>query len=775
MLIKHRIMIGAALLAAVPIVLTSFILNSVTMDASRTALEEKANNNLIAVRDLTRGRIEDYFSTIQKQIRTFAHSTTAVDAMRGFSGAFNRYTYEMDITDVGEMRTELKQYYEKEFAAEYQRRNSGGQSNSSSWVTQLDDDSVALQHRMIFANKNPLGEKHKLVDMGEKSRYAKLHSKFHPIFTGFLEEFGYYDIFLADPESGDIIYSVFKELDYTTSLKDGAFANTGIGIAFAKANAATSPGFSYLTDFDAYPPSYQDPAAFIASPIFEDGKKIGVLIFQMPIDYINNIMTHNQKWQEAGLGESGETYIIGSNGTMRSMSRFLIEDKPGYLKAIAESGVSDAVVRLIEAKNTSIGLQAISSETAKAAINGEKGVQSVNDYRNVHVLSAYSPLEIEGVEWAILSEIDEEEAFRAAAELSTQVNYMSIAIALILTAIAVAIGLFFALAWTRPILKLSNIIKDIEEQSDLTRTIDINSNDEVGMTAKSLNAMLDKFRNSLHQVNSATTELAVTSEQTSRTTGETTEAVQIQLTETTQLATAMHEMSATVQEIASNTGATAEAAKQANEETVKGSSVVSETVMLIDQLATEIENASSVIGNVQKNSTDISGILDVIRGVAEQTNLLALNAAIEAARAGDQGRGFAVVADEVRTLASRTQESTGEIEQMIVSLQGGTSQAVEVMIESSKKAQEAVAHAGVAGSSLNAIADSVERISGMSAQIACAAEEQSAVAEEINKNVIRINDMAEQTVLGAEHTLAASGKMSSLSTDLQTLVRQFKT
>ena len=730
-------MIGAALLAAVPIILTSFALNSVVLDASRSALEEKANNNLIAVRDLTKGRIEDYFGTIQKQVRTFSNSRTAINAMRDFSAAFKRYTYELGDVDIATQRQELKQYYSNDFANEYRRRNPGQQSAGQSWVDQLDEDSVALQYKMIVANSNPLGEKHKLVDMDNKSRYAKLHKRYHPIFTDFLTEFGYYDIFLADPESGDIIYSVFKELDYTTSLKDGAFAKTGIGEAFAQANAATEPGYTHLTDFSAYPPSYQDPAAFIASPIFEEGKKIGVLIFQMPIDYINNIMTHGGEWQAAGLGESGETYIIGSNGTMRSMSRFLIEDKAAYLKAIADSGASANTVSLIDAKNTNIGLQTIQSTTAKSAINGETGVDLVKDYRNVSVLSAYAPLNIKGQKWSILSEIDEEEAFRAATELSSKVNYMSGGIALVLTTIAVAIGLFFALAWTRPILKLSNIIKDIEEQSDLTRTIDIDSNDEVGITAKSLNAMLEKFRNSLHQVNSATTELAVTSEQTSRTTGETNEAVQIQLTETTQLATAMHEMSATVQEIAGNTGATAEAAKLANEETDKGANVVSETIDLINQLATEIENASVVIGQVQQNSSDISGILDVIRGIAEQTNLLALNAAIEAARAGEQGRGFAVVADEVRTLASRTQESTGEIEQMISSLQTGTRQAVDVMQQSSKKAQAAVDHAGVAGSSLGAISESVERISGMSTQIACAAEEQSAVAEEINKNVIR--------------------------------------
>jgi len=322
--------------------------------------------------------------------------------------------------------------------------------------------------------------------------------------------------------------------------------------------------------------------------------------------------------------------------------------------------------------------------------------------------------------------------------------------------------------------QLSHTIGETERDSDLTRTIDIDSSDEIGTAAKAINSMLGKFRNSLQRVSSSTTQLATAAEETATITEQTNTAIQNQLSETTQIATAMNEMSATVQEIANSTEKAANAAREAKEETGKGHEVVQQTMDGIAKLASEIESATQVINQLEQDSADISGILDVIQGIAEQTNLLALNAAIEAARAGEQGRGFAVVADEVRTLASRTQSSTHEIETMIGKLQSGAQKAVGVMSTSTQMAQEGVENAAATSNSLDAITDAVSHISDMSTQIAGASEEQGAVAEEINRNIVRINDMAEQTASGATSTSQASDELSRLAVELQHLVQEFK-
>ncbi|MFZ5593945.1 MAG: methyl-accepting chemotaxis protein [Pseudomonadota bacterium] len=247
-----------------------------------------------------------------------------------------------------------------------------------------------------------------------------------------------------------------------------------------------------------------------------------------------------------------------------------------------------------------------------------------------------------------------------------------------------------------------------------------------------------------------------------------------QRSETDRVATAMNEMSATVQEVARNAGQAANAAHQADEAARSGRQIVMQSIDAIDALAREVEHTAQVIQKLETESGSIGTVVDVIKSIAEQTNLLALNAAIEAARAGEQGRGFAVVADEVRTLASRTQQSTQEIQQMIQRLQHGASEAVQVMIQGRSQAQASVQQAAKAGESLEAITRAVSNITDMNTQIASAAEEQSAVAEEINRNILIISQVGDQSATGAQQTAAASEELARLAIQLRSLVTQFK-
>jgi methyl-accepting chemotaxis protein len=257
-------------------------------------------------------------------------------------------------------------------------------------------------------------------------------------------------------------------------------------------------------------------------------------------------------------------------------------------------------------------------------------------------------------------------------------------------------------------------------------------------------------------------------------TSQTQQGMSQQRSETEQVATAMNEMAATIQEVARNAAEAANAAQQADTESQTGNRVVGATVESIDALAREVEKAADVIQKLQQDTDGIGKVLEVIRGIAEQTNLLALNAAIEAARAGEQGRGFAVVADEVRTLASHTQESTAEIQQMVERLQGRAAEAVKVMIEGRSRAEASVGQAAKAGSSLDAITNAVARINDMNTQIASAAEEQTTVAEEVNRSIVSISGVASQCSEGCNQTAGASQQLASLAADMQSLVGQFR-
>ena len=278
----------------------------------------------------------------------------------------------------------------------------------------------------------------------------------------------------------------------------------------------------------------------------------------------------------------------------------------------------------------------------------------------------------------------------------------------------------------------------------------------------------------VQEIGSATAQVATAAEECSAVTLQTSTSLERQRQGTELVVTAINEMSATVREVAQSTNDAAEMSRQVNVSTTQGRQEIERTVEVIRELSTQTDDTARIIGDLKHESDSISSVLDVIRGIADQTNLLALNAAIEAARAGDHGRGFAVVASEVRTLAQKTQESTGNIQEMIANLQRGSDLATQSMEETLNKARAGASNIGRAGDLLAEIASGVSSISDRNMQIAAAAEEQSAVAEDINRNVVEINDVAIQVSSGAEQTAVTSQELARLADHQQKLVSRFR-
>ena len=354
------------------------------------------------------------------------------------------------------------------------------------------------------------------------------------------------------------------------------------------------------------------------------------------------------------------------------------------------------------------------------------------------------------------------------------VNRASYIIFTLVLVISIAFAAYMSRSILTGITKLKTTMNEVAESKDLAIKVDDSGSDEIAEMAKVFNSMITSFRNLIIEVNQSVDTVNIATQNLTATIHKANEGVDSQIQQTDMVATAVTEMVATVNEIANNTHAAADKANITNQNAIQGKDGVDATINKIDELSSRLLESEHVVQELAKDSDTIGSVLDVIRGIAEQTNLLALNAAIEAARAGEQGRGFAVVADEVRTLASRTQDSTQEIEGIISSLQSRTKEIVSHMAGCRTQGQESADQAATAGAMLEEITQDVSTIMDMNTAIAAAIQQQSNVASEVNEHVVLIRDVAEEAGRSAEQNAQMSEELAQQADVLNKEVNQFK-
>ena len=373
----------------------------------------------------------------------------------------------------------------------------------------------------------------------------------------------------------------------------------------------------------------------------------------------------------------------------------------------------------------------------------------------------------------VVSQIVEETVTHVKNSVS-EAQFLAITIFVIAGVIVLVLVYFTSHSIIVPIERVYHSINDIRRNNDLSVMIEQTGKDEITIMTTDFNSLIGDFKNLIYEVNGALNTLNVATDHLSESTAATSSGMQEQLHEADMVATAATEMQATIQDISHNTEAAAKKAESTNLSAQQGRSEVESTVNHIRELSGSLGSASDVVSQLEKDGETIGSVLDVIRGIAEQTNLLALNAAIEAARAGEQGRGFAVVADEVRSLAQRTQESTSEIEGIINTLQQRTQEVVSIMHQCRSQGDESASQAIKAGELLGAITEDVQTIMEMSTQIAVAIDEQSQVASEVNKNVVRIRDIAQDASEHASRNAQTSEEVSEQGRVLYAAIDKFK-
>ena len=496
--------------------------------------------------------------------------------------------------------------------------------------------------------------------------------------------------------------------------------------------------------------------ASFTTPILVDGEFRGIAGADLALDFIQDLLNQADRQLYDGAGEMA---LIASN------DRLVAYTRDAKLLGEPVSKVLDA--------NELGNLKHLSPGQPLYDIDEDHG----------HI-ELFLPFEIAdtGARWILMLQLPMEavmsELNQLQGELGAQHDADVLGMALVGLLIAV-IGLlaiwFVGYGIARPLRQMVVMLDDIAQgEGDLTRRLEVDRADELGQIAKGFNTFLAKLQTMIGQVVTSVQKVSDSSEYTADIAIRTNQGVQKQLAEIELVATAVHEMTATAQDVARNATHAAEAANHADQAANEGKRIVQSTSEAITALANEIGRAVGVVQSLAKDSENINAILVTIRSIAEQTNLLALNAAIEAARAGEQGRGFAVVADEVRNLAQKTQQATEEIQTMIQQLQSGTRDVVSVMENSQARTDDSVQQAAEAAQALASITEAVSVINDMNTQIASAAEEQSAVAEDINRNVTTIGQVAQEVAGGADESSQASAELTKLAEQQRRLINQFK-
>ena len=749
--------------------------NAESLQHTSVGLHRQAEQALASTNHLKHEAVAGFFGNIRNQIVTLSDDEMIVDAMTAFTTGFNGVVEDVDPTKEGvqSMKQELAAYYRDAFAPQYSEINDGKSINIDEKLRQLSPQAIVMQHAYIAANEHPLGSKHLLEADKAETPYNVLHKKYHHSIRGFLEAFGYYDIFLIDDETGNIVYSVFKELDYATSLNTGSCSKTAIAQAFREACDLTSRDEYVMIDFKKYWPSYDAPAGFIASPIFNGEDRVGVLVFQLPLDRINSVISGTSV-----EGSTCETLLFGSDQQLRCDST----------RAPEKSSISSSF--------RSEGTQSLVNEAAQKALSGEQGIMQTKNYLDEDVISAYGPIDILGHPWAIVTEVTQAEAFASIGEIRAlnagiqrSMILFSILGMIVAAAVLIAIAMYISGLLIRPINETVQTLACIAEgEGDLTSRLDENQVGELGDLARNFNRFATRIHDVVRSIAGSVNTLSEASAAVSESSVHLSHGASKSKTQSSTVSSAAEEMSINMQNMAGST-------REMNESIGSIARAVEEMKQTISEIATNADRSAEVAGRAASAAKlsnenvdgmgvaadEIGKVIEVIQDIAEQTNLLALNATIEAARAGEAGKGFAVVATEVKELAKQTATATDDIRTRIEVMQRSTGEAVQSIQQISDVVDEVNSLSRMIAAAVEQqnvttgqIANHITSTAEIADTVARGVNESAEASREITENISCIDQVLQETAIGADQSRSSGEELHRLAGDMRELVAHFR-
>ncbi len=671
--------------------------------------------------------------TVASQMSIFAQRPDVIDAAAQFVDAFALVADEAGKTKLTVDAAPLSNFYANEFGR--RAAEAGLSPMPTAALVPQNDSGRILQHLYIAENPHPVGSKLDLQTAKGELTYNRVHTEIHPALRRELDAFGFYDIFVIDLD-GNVVYTVYKEVDFASNVTTGTWKDSGLAEAFRRARSLP-PSKATLVDFAPYTPSYGAAAAFIASPIYRDDKVVAVACIQMPVGRLNDLFANEQ-----GLGRTGETYLVGRDGKLRSQAR-LTEEPTIFVKSLPE-----------ELAPLAAGTQP--AQTIATGLHGEEAV------------AAFVPLDFLGLGWGVIGEMTMDVVNEPVRELQFAIAGVGSIVAVLAAVPALLLGGMIR----KPIMEVVNGARALGSGSVQTRINDTRR-DELGDLARAVNGVFDTIGSVVGEVSAFTARVVGACDNIFEQNREALNLVDTQKKDVSAVSAAIEELAASVASIETQCVDADRSSKAAGETATEGAGVILETVTQIRGIADTVRESVAEIEKLDERSARIGEFTQVIDDIADQTNLLALNAAIEAARAGEHGRGFAVVADEVRKLAERTTSATKEIADTISAMRHEVAHAVGSIKSNAQAVDSAVTGANAASDSVNQIIGSARNISELIANIAAAVSQQAPAAQYAAESVQRIDTGMANLQRTTQTTGDHAAEVSKLGGELGKLTAKF--
>lgn len=447
--------------------------------SSAAALRDATEDRLTAIRETKRQMLETYFRDVSNHVLALSSDEATILALESLRTARAQVPQS---GEGSEAWTRLRSFYHDQFAPSIAHAMPA-EELMSQWPP-TDPRTVTLQDTFISNSPHPVGSKDLLLDPPGLGAYGAIHARFHPTFHRYQNAFGFYDIFVIDAHDGRILYSVFKETDFDHSLDDLPYSGTALASVYRKAMEVDDPDVTVTEDYARYIASHFAPAAFVGAPIWRAGAKTGVLVIQVSAEVVNHVISGSGNWQREGLGDSGNAYLLGTDGLLRSDLRFFLEDQDAFLEALRGNGLGEEAVQRMRLNRTSILNLSLDPGQAKPLLAGGAGTGLGTDFRGVEVIRSYTPLEIPGLSWWLVAEMSRQEAFEPLRQLSLQTITVGLVVAI----------LFLVSAWwlgdsvTKPVLRLAEGARRLGER-DFGVHLPVTSSDELGDLAIAFNRM----------------------------------------------------------------------------------------------------------------------------------------------------------------------------------------------------------------------------------------------------------------------------------------------